>query len=250
MSELLTVEGVSKSFGGLRVLDGISLRVAEGETFGLIGPNGAGKTTLFNVLTGYIRPDSGRVMLNGLDITGYPPHRICGVGVGRTFQITKVFPSMTAFENVMVGVQCGRRQNLNMIWPAKRLARDKTEGLLELVGLGGSHGVRAQALSYPDQKRLELAVALAADPCVLLLDEPTAGMSAQARTAILQAVQRVKVARPVTIVLIEHDISCVFSLCHRIAVLHQGDVISLGSPDVVREDSRVQEVYLGASVDA
>src|SRR3989304_4959225 len=176
MSALLRIEGLNKSFGGVRPLAEVDLDIPPGVTFGVIGPNGAGKTTLFNVLTGYIRPDYGRVVLSGREITGYPPHRIWRMGIGRTFQITHVFGSLTVLENVLIGIHSCYRRNLKWYWPSKGYSRDKAEGLLELVRLSPQRGIRPAALPLPDQKRLELAIALATEPRLLLLDEPTAGM--------------------------------------------------------------------------
>lgn len=243
----LRVERVSKYFGGVRALDDVSLDVPQGATVGLIGPNGAGKTTLFNVLTGYTRPDGGRVYLRGRDVTNLPPHRICQAGVGRTFQITKVFRDLTAFENVMVAAFAGQKRSLTLYWPAKGMATGETGKLLELVGLGRQLKVRAGNLSHPDQKRLEIAVALAGNPSLLLLDEPTSGMSVQDRSDIVQAIDRVRASRAVTTVLIEHDMSSIFALCQEIVVLHQGRVISAGSPQAIQQDGQVQQVYLGGS---
>jgi len=244
MSEpILRIEGLAKRFGGLEALGGVNLSVARGDFRAIIGPNGAGKSTFFNTMTGLLKPDAGRVVFEGRDVTGEPPHRLARRGVARTFQITSVFPDLTALENVQVALLAHARQNWS-VWPAARpLHTTRARELLALVGLSGER--LAGTLSHGDQKRLELAIALAGEPRLLLLDEPTAGMAAQERLESIRLVHRVARELGLSCVFTEHDMAVVFAVATHITVMHQGRVLADGTPAEVRARREVQQVYLG-----
>jgi branched-chain amino acid transport system ATP-binding protein len=250
----LSAERITIKFGGLVAVDDVSFTIPRGGVVSLIGPNGAGKTTFFNVLTGLYRPTSGRVLLGQRDITGLPPHRIAGWGVGRTFQNIRLFNLMTAEENVMVAMHSHLRSGVlstifTMPWQRReeRAAREFARELLDFVGIGGTAGDYARNLSYGDQRRLEIARALALRPKVLLLDEPTAGMNPQESARFVDFVQRVRTEKDLSVLLIEHDMSVVMRLSERITVLDQGTKIAEGGPDEIRNNPRVIEAYLGKS---
>ena len=244
-SVILSVESLAKRFGGLQALGGIDLSVEEGEFHAIIGPNGAGKSTFFNTMTGLLSPDAGRVTFEGRDVTGEPPHVLARRGVGRTFQITSVFHDLTALENVQVAFLAHARQAWS-VWPrARTLHTERARELLALVGLGAAESRPAGTLSHGDQKRLELAIALAGQPRLLLLDEPTAGMAAQERLESIRLVHKVARELGVSCVFTEHDMAVVFAVATRITVLHQGRVLAEGTPAEVRARPEVQQVYLG-----
>jgi branched-chain amino acid transport system ATP-binding protein len=242
---MLEISGISKSFGGFRAVSGVSLTVDTRQIAAVIGPNGAGKSTLFNLITGHLRPDSGSVRLDGRDITGAPPYRICRMGIGRSFQRTNIFPQLTVFENLQAAflVHYGRGRNF---WSrADGLYRDETSALLGSIGLAGQENTIAGTLSYGNQKQLELGLALASGPAVLLLDEPTAGMSAAETHETIRLLERIADERGLTLLFTEHDMDVVFSIAQKIAVLHQGRIIAEGRPEDVRGDAEVRRVYLG-----
>ena len=243
---LLAVDGIKKSFGGLAALNGVTLAVPERQTRAVIGPNGAGKTTLFNVLTGFLRPDAGRVLLRGRDVTGTPAHRMPALGVSRTFQITAVFQHLTVFENVQVALAARAGRTFDLFRPLHSFRRARTLELLEVVGLTADRDKLAAHLALGDRKRLELAIALATEPDLLLLDEPTAGMAPAERLESIGFVHRICRDRGLTLVFTEHDMDVVFSIADAITVLHQGAVLAEGSPPAIRQNEAVQEVYLGA----
>ena len=242
---MLDVRALRKVFDGFTAVDGVSLAVARGEIAAVIGPNGAGKSTFFNLLTGHLRPDAGQVLLDGKDITGAPPHRICRMGVGRSFQRTNIFPQLTVFENVQAAYIAHRGRGTNFWARSALLYRDETEALLASLGLLEKAGVIAGALSHGNQKQLELGIALACDPELLLLDEPTAGMSAAETHETIRLLERVAGERGLTLLFTEHDMEVVFSIARKIAVLHQGRLIAEGPPEVVQRDPEVRRVYLG-----
>ncbi len=242
---ILRVESLAKRFGGLEALGGVDLAVARGEFRAIIGPNGAGKSTFFHTMTGLLRPDAGRVLFEGRDVTGEPPHLLARRGVGRTFQITSVFHDLTALENVQISLLAHARRAWS-VWPrARALHVKRAQELLELVGLGAAGARPAGVLSHGDQKRLELAIALAGAPRLLLLDEPTAGMAAQERLASIRLVHRVAGELGVACVFTEHDMAVVFAVATRITVMHQGRVLAEGTPQEVRARREVQQVSLG-----
>jgi branched-chain amino acid transport system ATP-binding protein len=245
---ILRVESLAKRFGGLHALDGVDLTVAHGEFRAIIGPNGAGKSTFFNAMTGVLRPDSGRVTFEGREVTGEPPHVLARNGVGRTFQITSVFHDLTALENVQVALLAHARRAWS-VWPrARSLYAGRAQELLALVGLDGNARRLAGTLAHGDQKRLELAIALAGAPRLLLLDEPTAGMAAQERIESIKLVHRVARELGLSCVFTEHDMAVVFAVATRITVMHQGRVLAEGTPVEVRARPEVQQVYLGEAV--
>ncbi len=251
---VLSASGVTMQFGGLTALNDVSFELSEGEVIGLIGPNGAGKTTLFNCLTGLYTPTSGTVAFRGKQLPG-DPALVTETGVARTFQNIRLFPSMTAEENVLVGRHVRMKQSpLSSLLHgpgfrrSEKEARDRSAELLQYVGLSRFSDELARNLPYGDQRRLEIARALATDPAVLLLDEPTAGMNAQETEATRQLIFKIR-DLGVSVVVIEHDTKFIFTLCDRVLVLVQGELLVEGTPDEVRGDPRVVEAYLGAPPD-
>ena len=237
--------GLHKAFGGVHAVAGVSFAVRRGEMLAMIGPNGAGKTTCFDLLGGQVRPDAGRVLLDGQDITGLPPRLLARRGVGRTFQITTVFASMTVRENVQVALQAHHRRSWRCWRAADATFRDEADALLAQVDMDAQAGRAAGVLAYGDLKRLELAVALAAGPSLLLMDEPTAGMAPAERTALMALVRRLARERGLAVLFTEHDMDVVFGIADRILVLNRGHLIAEGDAAAVRADARVREVYLG-----
>ncbi|MBO8142477.1 MAG: ABC transporter ATP-binding protein [Firmicutes bacterium] len=248
MDVVLKIEGLRKHFGSVRAVDGIDLEVREGEFTAVIGPNGAGKTTFFHLVTGAAAPDEGRVYLAGQDITGWPPASIVRAGLARTFQITSVFPDLTALENVLL--PCLARQNHTArFWPdhARHPARQTAFAMLKRVGLAGDADRPCRMMSHADQKLVEVAMALATEPRVLLLDEPAAGLAPGETDRVIGTLRDVAASEGVTMVLIEHDMDIVFSMADRVVVLHQGRVLADGPPEDIRRNPTVKEVYLGGT---
>jgi branched-chain amino acid transport system ATP-binding protein len=250
----LTASGITVTFGGLVAVKDVTFTIPDKGIVALIGPNGAGKTTFFNVLTGLYRPSRGQVVLGDQDVTGLPPHLIASMGMGRTFQNIRLFGLMTATENVMVAMHS--KTHSGLVATVLRLPKQRAEErraradareLLEFVGIGRTAGEYARNLSYGDQRRLEVARALALQPRVLLLDEPTAGMNPQESSKFVDFVHRVRDERGVSILLIEHDMSVVMRVSEHITVLDRGELIAQGTPEQVRSNPRVIEAYLGRS---
>ena len=247
---LLSVRGLSKAFGGVKAVEDVSFDLGRGELLAVIGPNGAGKSTCFNILGGQMKPDSGSVQLEGREITGLPPRRIWRLGVGRSFQITATFGSMTLSENVQMALISKAGRALSGFARATRLYREEALALLERVGLEGEAGRATRELAYGDLKRLELAVALANDPKLLLMDEPTAGMAPSERRALMELAASLVEENQVSILFTEHDMDVVFTHARRILVLNRGQVIAEGDGEAIRADPKVREVYLGGGAPA
>ncbi len=250
MSVLLSVEGLARHYGALRAVDDVSFTLAPGEVRALIGPNGAGKSTLFKMLMGETRPTAGQVVFDGRRITGLGPAEICRRGVGRTFQITGTWPSMTVMENVQTARLSATGRSFALLPFARRLEVAPARALLETVGMSDQADRPAAVLAYGDLKRLELAIALAHDPRLLLMDEPTAGMAATERADLMQTVTGIARDRGMTILFTEHDMDVVFAHAQTVMVLDRGHFIAHDTPDAVRADPRVQEVYLGSGFEA
>ncbi len=242
---MLEVQALVKSFDDFLAVNEASLRVQKGEIVAVIGPNGAGKTTLFNLITGILQRDRGRVLFKGEDISGLPPFEVCKRGIGRSFQIVNIFPRLTVFENVQVAVLSHQRKSNVLLRPARNQAVAETRSLLESVGLVDKEGNIVGSLSHGDQKILEIAIALGNEPELLILDEPTAGMSPEETLATIELIKRLARTRGLTILFCEHDMDIVFSISRSIMVMHQGQTLIQGTPEEVRNHPEVQSAYLG-----
>jgi len=243
VAPILATEGLAVHFGGLRALNDVNLAVAAGEIRAIIGPNGAGKSTLFNCLTGVLRPTAGHIRFGGDDITGLSPDRISQKGIARPYQITNILPNATVLENVRIAAQ-SRRHSRSMLshHRAYRDVIDKAEAALQQVGLGDKPDILAANLSHGEQRNLEIGIALATEPQLLCLDEPTAGMSAAETHETMELVRRV--AENLTILIVEHDMQVVMGLAHRITVLDYGEILAEGTPAEIQQTPRVLAVYL------
>ena len=242
---MLQVEGAYKSFGDFGAVNGANLTVSEGELVVVIGPNGAGKTTLFNLIAGQLKPDRGKIFFKGEDIAGLPPYEICERGIARSFQIANIFHRLTVFENVQVAVLAQQGRSTSLFRPAHNMAVEETKAILESVGLLDKADNIAGALSHGDQRILEIAMALGNEPDLLVLDEPTAGMSPEETFATMELISGLARERGLTILFCEHDMDVVFSVAESIMVMHQGRTLIQDEPVAVRGDAAVQEAYLG-----
>lgn len=243
----LRAEGLVKRFGGLSAVDGVDLDIRQGELRALIGPNGAGKTTLFNLLSGFLPVTAGRASFKEKPITGLLSNQIVRLGIGRTFQITNLFPQLTVLENVQAGVQgkAGKPHPFKSLMKM-RDSWERAAAVLEMLGMADRAGIRITELSHGEQKLVDIGIALASDPELLLLDEPTAGLSARETRAMTDKIQELAATR--TIMIVEHDMKVVMSLAERISVLHQGRILAEGTPEEIRTDAEVRRVYLTRGV--
>ena len=242
---MLRVEDLHKSFDDFKAVNGVHLTVEKGQLVAVIGPNGAGKTTLFNLICGQLPPDNGKILLNDEDISKLPPHVICRKGVARSFQIANVFPRLSVFRNVQVSVLSQQKLSNKLFQPAARLVVEETNRILESVGLFEKKMDVAGSLSHGDKRILEIAIALGNEPDLLILDEPTAGMSPEETTTTMALIQRLAREQGLTILFCEHDMEVVFGTAQSIMVIQQGSTIVQGEPQVVRQNREVQQAYLG-----
>ena len=246
MTDTLAVTGLSKAFGGVQAVDNVSFSVAPGQLLALIGPNGAGKTTCFNMLNGQLRPDAGSVALEGRSLVGMTPREIWRLGVGRTFQITSTFASMTVLENVQTTLLSLHQRDLSIRQLVRDLYVDEAMALLERVGMADQAQRPCSILAYGDLKRVDLAIALGTQPRLLLMDEPTAGMAPRERIELMALTAEIVRERQISVLFTEHDMDVVFAHAERLIVLNRGRLIAEGAPDDVRNNAEVQEIYLGA----
>ncbi|MBW1980626.1 MAG: ABC transporter ATP-binding protein [Deltaproteobacteria bacterium] len=242
---ILEVRGLNKHFGGLHAVKDVDFDLFEGDRSAIIGPNGAGKTTFFNLLTGYHRADSGRVIFEGKDITNWPSHGISRLGISRAFQISNIFPKLSVFDNVRSAVQAQMGKAFDIFGRASQVGVEETERILALCGLAENRAVVAGELSQGDKKKLELALALAGKPKLLFLDEPTAGMSLEETRETMLLVDRLNEEFNLTILFTEHDMAVVFDHALRITLLNRGEIIITGTPEQVRSNESAQRIYLG-----
>ena len=242
---MLEVKGLSKSFGGFLAVNKATLEVRKGEIVAVIGPNGAGKTTLFNLVTGILKPDEGQVLFKGEEITGLPAYQACKKGITRSFQVVNIFSRLTVFENVRISVLSQQGKTYHWFKPSREFVNEETGEILESVGLIDKRDNVCGALSHGDQKVLEIAIALAGKPELLILDEPTAGMSPEETARCIDLIKQLSQSLGLTILFCEHDMELVFAIAQRIMVMVRGSTIVQGPPDEVRRNQQVQDAYLG-----
>jgi branched-chain amino acid transport system ATP-binding protein len=242
---MLEVRDVSKSFGGLKAVNGLSVAVKRGAIEALIGPNGAGKSTLLNLITKHLAPDSGKVFFDGEEITPLPPYLVSRRGLGRSFQRNSIFRRLTVFQNIQVAMVSHHGKGAGLLAPVRKMFREAVLNLLDKVGLAGQAAVLGANLSHGDQRRLELAIAMATTPKMILLDEPTAGMSIEERTSMVGLLRTMVEKDGMTVLFTEHDMDVVFSVAQRITVMNNGSIFTAGTPDEVRRNDDVQRIYFG-----
>lgn len=242
---IFEAKSLLKRFGGITATNGVSFQVQENELVSVIGPNGAGKTTLFNLLTGHIVPDSGKVFFKGKDITGVAPHAISRMGIGRSFQRINIFSKLSTFQNIQVAILSAQHKSHFFFSSSRKMAVQETEEILQSVGLLEKGSTKGGLLSHGDQKRLEMGIALATRPSLLLLDEPTQGMSPQETNEMTELIKSLVKDKGLALIFVEHDMKVVFGISDKIIVLHQGAVIFSGTPASVRSNEDVQRIYLG-----
>ncbi|MEM4406276.1 MAG: ABC transporter ATP-binding protein [Candidatus Methanomethylicaceae archaeon] len=244
---ILEVQRMKKAFGGVQAINDVTISFKKGETVSIIGPNGAGKTTLFNLITGFVKPDSGRILFKGKNITHLPHYKISRLGIGRSFQRSSVFPELTVFENIRAAVISREGKTFNLLTNVANLKkeRDVSLKLLEEIGLEHAAGVKAAALSHGELKILDVGMALALNPEVLLLDEPTAGIPTVDRPKIMERISKISKNRGLTVIFVDHDMDVVFGFSERVVVLNYGNVLADGPPGEVGENDEVLEAYLG-----
>jgi branched-chain amino acid transport system ATP-binding protein len=249
-NDILQVDSLYKSFDGYVVISGISLAVPEGELSAIIGPNGAGKTTLFNLITGYHLPSGGSILFRGREIAGMQPFDIVNFGIARAFQRTNIFPRLTVLDNIVAAMVTHQKRNINMVTPLRKMKTiyEKAYELLESVGLIGMAHQTSGTLAHGNQKRLDIAVALALEPKLLLLDEPTAGMSPEERWQIVELIQRLWKELNITMLFIEHDMDVVFKIAQKVRVLSYGVMLAEGTPEEISKNKKVIEAYLGEEI--
>ena len=246
MANVLEVHELTKSFGGVQAVKNLSFTLGEGQLLAMIGPNGAGKSTSFNLINGQLRPDHGSVIILGKKINGYQPRQVWKLGVGRTFQITATFASMTVLENIKMAILSYHQRSRSLISRVRKVYTDESMELLKLVGIEDQRDRSCGVLAYGDLKRVELAVALANKPQLLLMDEPTAGMGPAERQSLMELTSDIVRTRNIGVLFTEHDMDVVFTHADRIIVLNRGELVAEGTPDEVRADKKVQEIYLGS----
>jgi branched-chain amino acid transport system ATP-binding protein len=247
LSEILRIESLSKHFGGVAAVFQVDLVVHQGTAHAVIGPNGAGKTTLFNLITNYIEPPQGRILFKEKDITGQPTHTICRMGISRSFQLTNIYPKLSAFESIQMSLLSLKGLAGNTFRSARSMLQEEGEKILEMVGLIEQKDIIGDLLSHGDKKRLELAITLGNKPDLLLMDEPTAGMGPEETWEIVELIHKLNKEENLTILFTEHDMDVVFDIADRVSVLHQGMLIYEGLPEEVQRDEKVRECYLGSS---
>jgi branched-chain amino acid transport system ATP-binding protein len=242
---ILEIKGLKKSFGGLMAVAGIDLQVKQGHIHSIIGPNGAGKSTLFNLITGYYPSDEGRVFYKGGDITNLSPQKIVKMGIGRSFQVTNIFSRMSVFENIQSTVIYRKGEGLNLLSDSRKRYREETGAILSMVGLNEKAQTMAGILSAGDRKRLELGIVLATEPELLLLDEPTCGMSPMETSRTIDLIQEITTQKALTVLFTEHKMDMVFCISSYISVMNFGVIVAAGEPDQIRSNEKVQQIYFG-----
>jgi branched-chain amino acid transport system ATP-binding protein len=241
---MLRVEALKKNFGGLMAVNEVSFTLVQGEICSIIGPNGAGKTTLFNLLTGHLKPDSGVVYFQDREITALTPHKICHAGIGRSFQKTNIFPRLTVHDNIQVALMSWRKKTRQIFQRADHFFQKETKEILDSLGLGGKKDRLAGLLAHGDQRLLEIGITLGTYPQLLLLDEPTAGMSPEESLKTMELIRQIVRSRHLTLLFIEHDMNIVFGISEKVRVMHYGSIIAEGTPKEIRANHQVQKIYL------